>query len=86
MRPLPFTAKCAAAYVDALRKHRDEARAWEAAAREFSPFGLANRECDDPWLRLAFRPHGLFAAFDAPCAVRFREVATQVFDAVEPAP
>lgn len=85
-RPLPFTAKCAVAYIDALRKHGDDARAWEAAAREFSPFGFANRECDDPWLQLAFRPHGLFAAFDDPCAVRFRAVAAQVFDALEPAP
>jgi exodeoxyribonuclease V gamma subunit len=85
-QPLPFSAKCAATYVDALRKHDDEARAWDAAAKEFSPFGLANRECDDPWLQLAFRPYGLFAAFDAPCAVRFRAVARQVFDAVEPTP
>jgi exodeoxyribonuclease V gamma subunit len=85
-RPLPFTAKCGATYIDALRKHGDAARAWRAAADAFSPFGLANRECDDPWLQLAFRPHGLFAAFDAPCAVRFREVAEQVFDALEPSP
>ena len=83
-QPLPFTARCAATYVDALRKHGDAARAWKAAADAFSPFGLANRECDDPWLQLAFRPSGLFAAFDAPCAVRFREIAQQVFDALEP--
>jgi exonuclease V gamma subunit len=83
-QPLPFTAKCAATYIDALRKHDDAARAWRAAADAFSPYGLANRECDDPWLQLAFRPDGLFASFDALCAVRFRAVAQQVFDALEP--
>ena len=86
-QPLPFTPKCAAAYVDALRKHGDAHAAWRTtASTAFQPFGLANRDCDDPWLQLAFRPDGLFARFDAPCAVRFRAVAQQVFDALEPAP
>lgn len=85
-QPLPFTPTCAAAYVDALRSHRDEYRAWEAARKKFSPWGESGGECDDPWLQLAFRPHGLFVAFDAPVAVRFRAIARQVFDALEPTP
>ncbi len=82
--PLPFLPKTSCAYADALRDKGDAFAAWQSAyGKQYAPYGLRG-EGDDLWVRLAFRPDGLFAAFDAPLALRFREIAQAVFDACEP--
>jgi exodeoxyribonuclease V gamma subunit len=79
--PLPFAPKAAWAYVEALeKKPGDTSAAWNKASETFdSEFG---GESGDPHLALAFRPDGLFDAFDSPRARRFRELAVAVFEAL----
>lgn len=82
--PLPFAPKTAFAYAAQWHAKKDVATAWKAAHTAFAPFG-GGGESEDMWLRLAFRPEGLLARFDAAHAQRFREIAVVVFDAREPA-
>jgi exodeoxyribonuclease V gamma subunit len=84
--PLPFMPKSAQAYAATLgRTSGDAQAAWKEAWKFHAPFGRSG-ERDDPWLRLAFRPHGLLERYDSAQARRFREIATIVFsrDGVEP--
>lgn len=91
--PLPFMPDSAATYVDTLATpakgnptgRSDEERAWRAARDTHARHG-GGGEQDDPWVQLAFRPHGLFPAFSHPVCVRFREVAEAVFRALEGTP
>lgn len=81
--PLPFAPKAAWTYVETLREKNDIRAAWLAAESTFAPsFGDFGGESGDPHLALAFRPDGLFDAFDSPRAVRFRAIASAVFDAL----
>ncbi len=82
--PLPFAPKTAFAYAAQWHAKKDVGAAWKAAHTAFAPFG-GGGESEDMWLRLAFRPEGLLARFDAAHAQRFREIAVVVFDAREPA-
>ena len=82
--PLPFAPKTAFAYAAQWHAKKDVGAAWKAAHTAFVPFG-GGGESEDMWLRLAFRPEGLLARFDAAHAQRFREIAAVVFDAREPA-
>lgn len=82
--PLPFAPKTAFAYATQWHAKKDVGAAWKAAHAAFAPFG-GGGESEDMWLRLAFRPEGLLARFDAVHAQRFREIAIAVFDAREPA-
>ncbi|NOT88213.1 MAG: exodeoxyribonuclease V subunit gamma [Lysobacter sp.] len=82
--PLPFAPKTAFAYAALWHAKKDVGAAWKAAHAAFAPFG-GGGESEDMWLRLAFRPEGLLARFDAAHAQRFREIAIVVFDAREPA-
>lgn len=82
--PLPFAPKTAFAYAAQWHAKTDVGAAWKAAHAAFAPFG-GGGESEDMWLRLAFRPEGLLARFDAAHAQRFREIAVVVFDAREPA-
>lgn len=82
--PLPFAPKTAFAYAAQWHAKKDVGAAWKAAQAAFIPFG-GGGESEDAWLRLAFRPEGLLAHFDARHAQRFREIAVLVFDAREPA-
>lgn len=82
--PLPFAPNTAFAYAAQWHAKKDVGAAWKAAHAAFAPFG-GGGESEDMWLRLAFRPEGLLAHFDATHAQRFREIATVVFDAREPA-
>lgn len=82
--PLPFAPKTAFAYAAQWHAKKDVGAAWKAAHTAFTPFG-GGGESEDMWLRLAFRPEGLLARFDAAHAQRFREIAVVVFDAREPA-
>lgn len=82
--PLPFAPKTAFAYAALWHAKTDVGAAWKAAHAAFAPFG-GGGESEDMWLRLAFRPEGLLARFDAAHAQRFREIAAVVFDAREPA-
>jgi exodeoxyribonuclease V gamma subunit len=82
--PLPFAPKTAFAYAGQWHAKKDVGAAWKAAHAAFAPFG-GGGESEDMWLRLAFRPEGLLARFDAAHTQRFREIAVVVFDAREPA-
>ncbi len=82
--PLPFAPKTAFAYAALWHAKKDIGAAWKAAHSAFAPFG-GGGESEDMWLRLAFRPDGLLARFDAAHSQRFREIAIAVFDAREPA-
>lgn len=89
--PLPLMPDAAAEYVDVLRAPTKrpvaspELRAWKAAKARFAPRHDGGDE-HDPWVQLAFRPHGLFAAFDHPVCVEFRAQAIALFNALEGEP
>ncbi len=78
--PLPFAPKAAHAYAEAFAAKGDAFAAWRKACEAYAPYE-GRRECDDAWLRLAFRPEGLLDAIDGRFGARFREIALRVFDA-----
>lgn len=76
-RPLPFAPDAAWAYAVATEAGGG-ADAWHEARNAFDPYN-GHGDAGDPWMRLAFRPHGLLADFDGATGREFRRLASRVF-------
>lgn len=84
-RPLQFAPDAAWCYVEAAGNRNDDVSAWNAADKVFADY-QGYGDAKDVWMKLAFRPHGLFADFNSPHDIEFRKLALRIFHGPQEGP